>query len=277
MPEFSTKRTPETALEDQGAGQSVSPTLVPALVEAYKIWAHQVSQFLGVKYPLLVNLEVEAHFNSRNILLICLQGIKTDSEILNSGSPLVDFMAEYDRTKTSWFTLCDGFQYLKRDESVKSHIRFPTLLGATSWAIVYNILRANFDVNYQNGYIAAASREKGDGEAIYLSDVVATGIQDAGGDAVKVDYRTSEGSATSLEANLAIGADGASSFVRRLFPPQVERTYAGYAAWRATVPESLLSEATQTLFGNNIIAAFHQRDNHIIAYVPFTFHSGSRA
>ena len=178
-------------------------------------------------------------------------------------------MAEYDRTKTSWFTLCDGFQYLKKDGSIKSYIRFPSLLGVTSWAIVYNILRANFDGNYKNGYIAAAGKEKGDGEAIYLSGVAVTGIQDAGNDAVKVDYKTSEGSTTSLETNLVIAADGASSFVRRLFLPQIERTYAGYAAWRGTVPESLLSEATQTLFGDNIVAVFHQRGSHIIAYVSF--------
>lgn len=40
-----------------------------------------------------------------------------------------------------------------------------------------------------------------------------------------------------------IAADGPSSTIRRLVCPEVERRYAGYVAWRGTVPEENASES----------------------------------
>jgi 2-polyprenyl-6-methoxyphenol hydroxylase-like FAD-dependent oxidoreductase len=55
-----------------------------------------------------------------------------------------------------------------------------------------------------------------------------------------------------IEANIVIGADGASSTVRRLLLPEVDRTYAGYVAWRGTVKESLLPEETRAFPGSKV-------------------------
>lgn len=216
------ERAPGTALVDQGAGQSVTPSLVPALVQASK-------------------------------------------DLGTSGSPLVDFTEQYDRTKTSWYTLADGFKYLKRDGSTKTYLRFPHMLGVTSWGLQYNALRANFDGGYKEGYVAAAGKENGDGGAEYLSGITVTDLKDAGSTVI-VEYRDSNSSGRSLEADFVIGADGPSSFVRRLFLPETERTYAGYVCWRGTVKETLLSEATETTLADNVVA-FHGRGSHTISYL----------
>lgn len=132
---------------------------------------------------------------------------------------------------------------------------------------MYTILRANFDGESKIGYIDPPRREEGDGKATYLSGVAVTGIQDAGGDTVRVGYSNSDGETGSLEANLVVGADGPSSIVRRLNLPEVGRNYANYVAWRGTVREELLSESTQSLIGESI-TFFFQRGHQIITYAP---------
>jgi hypothetical protein len=160
-------------------------------------------------------------------------------------------------------------------------------LGSTSWDLLYNVLRANFDGGYATGYVEAAAREEGDGKAVYLSGVSPdsartplflsiyhfvtsslsrpyiytylpspgarlTNIQDLGNGGVKVEYESSNGSNSSLIADFVVGADGPSSTVRKLLLPQAERTYAGYVAWRGTVKESLVSEETRILLRSKI-------------------------
>jgi len=188
-------------------------------------------------------------------------------ELGTSGSPIIDFMDEYDRTKTPFHSMCDGIQYLKKDGSLRKRVQLAFFHGATSWDLVYNILRANFDGQYKTGYIAPPEREDGDGKATYLSGVAVTGIQDTGGDAVRVGYSNSDGEMGSIEANLVIGADGPSSIVRRLSLPEVGRNYVNYVAFRGTVREDLLPESTQALIGESI-TFFFERGLQIITYIP---------
>jgi len=44
-------------------------------------------------------------------------------------------------------------------------------MGTTSWDLLCNILRANFDGGYENGYVAPPARGLSDGIATYLSGV----------------------------------------------------------------------------------------------------------
>jgi len=63
-----------------------------------------------------------------------------------------------------------------------------------------------------------------------------------------------------------IAADGGSSIVRKLFYPAVERTYAGYVAWRGTVPEAELSESAINAFAEKF-TFYHSNGVQILGYL----------
>jgi 2-polyprenyl-6-methoxyphenol hydroxylase-like FAD-dependent oxidoreductase len=193
--------------------------------------------------------------------------IEATVKLIGSISPIVEFLEEYDRTHTIAYALGKrGIQYLERDGTVLNTVVPAGLkeLGSTNWDLLYNVLRANFDGRYATGYVEAAAREEGDGKAVYLSGVRLTNIQDLGDGGVKVEYESSNGSSSSLIADFMVGADGPSSIVRKLLLPQVERTYAGYVAWRGTVKEPLVSEETRTLLRSKILTVFHRRGHQIL-------------
>jgi 2,6-dihydroxypyridine 3-monooxygenase len=54
------------------------------------------------------------------------------------------------------------------------------------------------------------------------------------------------------DGNLLVCADGVGSLARERLAPAAGRTYAGYVAWRGTVPERDLSPGTRELLGNAI-------------------------
>jgi len=184
-------------------------------------------------------------------LYIALPPIQNSLEKLGtSGSPVVDFLEQYDRTKTGT-VVSDTMQFVNRDGSVKMKLYREGVTGKlASWVLLYNVCRANFDGGYEAGYIDAVEKKDGDGVATYLSGVQVTGLQEAG-DVVEVEYESKEGKG-SMEADIVIGADGPSSTVRKLLLPEAERTYAGYVAWRGTVKESLLSEETRSFLGTKV-------------------------
>lgn len=160
----------------------------------------------------------------------------------------MDFLETYDRTKTPTLTV-DGIQFLNRDGSIRMK---PEGKGqVASWDLLYNVLRANFDGGYKDGYVRASGREEGDGEATYLDGVRMTGLKEFG-DGVTVEYENADGRKGSLEADIVVGADGPSSTVRKLLLPEMERTYAGYVAWRGVVKDSLLSEETSKFLGSKV-------------------------
>jgi 2-polyprenyl-6-methoxyphenol hydroxylase-like FAD-dependent oxidoreductase len=148
-------------------------------------------------------------------------------------------------------TVSDAIQFLNRDGSIRWKRAKEGKTGKiASWDLLYNILRANFDGGYETGYIEAVEKLEGDGMATYLSGVRVMNLEEDG-DLVRVEYE-SMGGKGSIEANIVVGADGSSSTVRRLLLPEVDRTYAGYIAWRGTVKESLLSEETRTFLGTKV-------------------------
>lgn len=186
------------------------------------------------------------------------------ASLIGSGSPILHFFEQYDRTATGFYVeVPREFQYLKRDGSVKSKIPIQVPATGTSWAVLYTLLRANFDGGYEKDFIAAAERKEGDGKAEYLSGLRVLDIQDQGADLVNVQYADASGENFTLEANLVIGADGPSSTVRKLFDPEAQRTYVGYAAWRGTVREDLLSEETQAVLGNTP-TFYYYKGGHVV-------------
>lgn len=165
-----------------------------------------------------------------------------------SGAPIVDFLEQYDRTKTPAL-IADGILYLNRDGSVRGKIGGSgETAQIASWDLLYHILRANFDGRLEGSYVTTAEKVKGDGVANYLSGVRVVDLKEVGG-LVEVEYEAMDGSKYSLEADIVIGADGPSSTVRKLLLPDAERSYVGYVTWRGTVKESLLSEETRDFIG----------------------------
>ena len=72
-------------------------------------------------------------------------------------------------------------------------------------------------------------------------------------------------SGRAVEADLLVSADGTSSTARRLLLPNVEPVYAGYVAWRGTVPERLLSPTARMDLGDSMLYQVLSA-GHILTY-----------
>lgn len=125
----------------------------------------------------------------------------------------------------------------------------------TSWSLLYDVLRANFDSGESDSR-SMPQPVAGEGEVVYSAGHTLVDIRD-NGTTVDLDIRDSNGKTETTSADLVIAADGASSAVRTLLYPEVKRHFAGYAAWRGTAPESSLS--TDTLFES---LTFYQSEGH---------------
>jgi len=136
----------------------------------------------------------------------------------------------------------------------------------TSWDLLYNVLRANFDGNAAEGYCDTPKALASDGTAEYLYGHTVRSVNDIGNRGVEVVFEDKDGNIGSLNAPILIGADGPSSTVRKIFQPDIERTYAGYVAWRGTVPEIDVSESTRDCFSEKF-TFFHRKGLQILAYL----------
>ncbi|KAF3766876.1 FAD binding domain protein [Cryphonectria parasitica EP155] len=143
----------------------------------------------------------------------------------------------------------------------------------TNWGYVYRILRANFD-----GYVSKAcpdppAARPSDGQVQYLTGKRVTGMQYADG-LVSLDYVDATGKEGSLSSELVIGADGNHSTVRKLVQaPQAEpENYAGYFAWRGSVPVRDVSKETADFFLNGICFDLLGNKSYILCYVIPTDH-----
>lgn len=104
-------------------------------------------------------------------------------------------------------------------------------------------------------------------KAEYENGCTVTDIQDVGEDGMKLTWtHKDQGKGQSAIADLVVAADGASSTVRRLLSPEVERQYAGYVAWRGTVPETELSDNEKDVFLEKF-TFFHSEGNQILGYL----------
>lgn len=135
----------------------------------------------------------------------------------------------------------------------------------TSWDLLYNLLRANFD-GEGGGYCGVPASQEGDGEARYETGHTVLKVTEVESETVEVRYRGEDGKEDTVRANLVIAADGPSSTIRNLFDPIVQRKYAGYVAWRGTVIETEISEAARDTFVEKF-TFFHSDGLQILAYV----------
>jgi 2-polyprenyl-6-methoxyphenol hydroxylase-like FAD-dependent oxidoreductase len=143
----------------------------------------------------------------------------------------------------------------------------------TSWDLLYNVLRKGFDGGGEESYFSRLNNNemrkvdeigKNDGIGEYLYGHKVTSLTDIGSGGVEVEFEDKDGKGGSLKANMVIGADGPSSTVRKILMPDVERTYAGYVAWRGTVLESEVEEETRKCFAEKF-TFFHSKGLQILA------------
>lgn len=142
----------------------------------------------------------------------------------------------------------------------------------TSWDLLYHVGRANFD-GVVSEYVDAVPQEEKVGQATYEYGRLVTGIREAG-EKVEVTYESTReddkpaaANTTAISADFLISADGPSSHTRKMLlgDSASERTYAGYVAFRGTVPETELSNAAEEVFVERF-TFFHAEGTQILAY-----------
>jgi 2-polyprenyl-6-methoxyphenol hydroxylase-like FAD-dependent oxidoreductase len=171
---------------------------------------------------------------------------------LGISSPIFEFFKAYDRTSKPWCKSVNqtSIQILRRNGSVKHAMALKGMvMGSTSWELLYNSLRANFDGKTENGFIDGEERKEGDGNARYLHGMRVLSLHDVASEGVEVKCVDTEGKEVIMTANLVVGADGASSTVRGYFLPELTREHVGYVAWRGTVAQDRVSGATREPLG----------------------------
>lgn len=141
-----------------------------------------------------------------------------------------------------------------------------------SWDLLYFCLRACFD-GLQSKYCQVPESKEGEGKGRYIYGRKVTGVKDLGNEGVEVEFENEDSSKGSEKADFVIAADGPSSTVRKLLFPDVERTYAGYVAWRGTVLESEASEFVRGTFVEKF-TFFHGDGNQILTYVHLYLDNG---
>lgn len=144
---------------------------------------------------------------------------------------------------------CKGSRVVTRDMRVRGLYIGPRYV--TAWSLFYHALRAHFDgfTSERCPYPVPTPRSE-DGKASYFVGRRVVNIVQGRGDRISILYNDVKGDAEdkSLEADIIIAADGANSTIRSLLLPDTIRPYAGYVAWRGTVPEARLSKDTRDLF-----------------------------
>ncbi|SLM39675.1 Monooxygenase, FAD-binding [Lasallia pustulata] len=176
-----------------------------------------------------------------------------------------EYLATYDVTKKPHSVLSKEVQFLNKEGEITKTTDWP--MWMTSWNVLYYRLRANFD-GLLSEYCPELPKEAGSGEgkAIYSPGKNVTDVKYADG-MVTVYFDNHEGGSGSLHADLVLAADGPASKIRQILEPDLQRTYAGYVAWRGTAPESDMSEETRKAFGGKI--SYYQCTNprgHILMY-----------
>lgn len=134
-------------------------------------------------------------------------------------------------------------------DSVKEHQQM-----MTSWDLLYHVLRWRVD-GLQSEYVTGIE-DDGRPKVEYLNGCTVSAVEGAG-DKVKLTWTQKDSCEQTAEADLVIASDGGSSTIRRLLKTEVERKYAGYVAWRGTVPETELSESAREVFIEKFV--FHHQ------------------
>ncbi|MCJ1366225.1 hypothetical protein MMC16_005351 [Acarospora aff. strigata] len=178
-----------------------------------------------------------------------------------AGGDTQEFFHKHDATNRPIAVTSRLRHYLDIDGNVihKEH----SVQKMTSWDLLYYLLRANFD-RVESEYCKLPGPIEGEGEAKYEYGHVVTGLKNKE-EHVEIEFQDRDGKQGSTSADLVIGADGSSSTIRKVLLPDVKRTYAGYVAWRGTIPETEASQAAKDAFVEKF-AFYHTGGVQILSY-----------
>lgn len=179
-----------------------------------------------------------------------------------AGHDVQEFFKRHDQTNTPLTVPSHQRIYLNRSGDVIS--REDKQQHMTSWDLLYHILRANFD-GVKSEYVQAPASEETEGSTVYDYDHQVTEVDFTEADKLTVKTKTSRGDISSFPADLIIGADGPSSTIRKFIASDLKRKYAGYVAWRGTVPETQVSSSAREVFVEKF-PFFHTTGVQILAY-----------
>ena len=192
-----------------------------------------------------------------------------------AGGETQAFYSRYDLTRRPIAVISAQRLYLNKVGAIID--KEDSVQRMTSWDLLYYLGRANFD-RVKSDYLPdGKAPEKGDAEgtARYEYGRIVKDVKELGNKVEIVfedvrpsaeDGSTQEKGQTTMQADLLIAADGPSSSLRRhLLPSASHRTYAGYVAFRGTVPESELSAAAEQVFIEKF-TFFHAQATQTLAY-----------
>ncbi|CAF3205592.1 unnamed protein product [Rotaria sp. Silwood2] len=176
-----------------------------------------------------------------------------------AGTETRDYMGTFDKCRRD-FVVESVFRHYLDIQGNEIH-REDWSQYMTSWDLVYYILRSNFD-GIENEYCKVP--DQAGGKTIYDYDANVTNMKVENGE-VTLFYEQ-ENRKKSIKGDVLIAADGASSSIRALLYPDLERKYAGYIAWRGTILESELSEPVASALVERF-TFFHAPGTQILSYI----------
>ena len=168
-----------------------------------------------------------------------------------AGNETRAFLARHDRTRREYAVTSRLRLHLDQHGGIIQ--KENSVQQMTSWDLVYHLLRANFDAvgsDYLNG-AEPPKPNSNEGIGKYEFGRKVEAVEEAENNKVSISWSNTRQDQTSpsegtVQADLLLAADGPSSKIRSLLPsisnisPLPPRTYAGYVAFRGTVPESQL-------------------------------------
>jgi len=161
------------------------------------------------------------------------------------GSSAKEFFAKHDLTKEDYFVFCPGVQYLNSDSKVTRTMKRPLLMS--TWSTLFYRLLANLNGTKSEFCPSPPDLPMQQGVCSVEMGVKVIDVSYANGQ-VTIDYRnTLKSTNGSIQSDLVISADGASSIVRQILLPNINRTYAGYVAWRGFVIERDVSQKSREI------------------------------
>jgi 2-polyprenyl-6-methoxyphenol hydroxylase-like FAD-dependent oxidoreductase len=138
-------------------------------------------------------------------------------------------------------TSCSSRRYLSPDGGDGDLQRMPQQF--TSWEAIYKTLRATFPgAHYHAGASILSFETTANGIDIELSDKVRQSV------------------------DLVVCADGAQSETRRRLLPEVAPRYAGYIAWRGSLPEARTPDRLVSFFDDTFTFSDARSGGHILVY-----------
>ena len=181
---------------------------------------------------------------------------------ISTGAQMQQFLAKYDLIKEPCAVSAEGLQVMDSEFHLKYARKIP--FRSTTWKFLYYRLRANFDGLSSEYVEAPPDRLEGDGNASFEHGKKVVSLSDMDS-LCSVDFENLiNGKQETIKAHLVIGADGSYSSVRMLMLPDSQPVYAGYLTWRATVPESDVSEDTRQAFEHQTTLYTMNRSYNIV-------------